>query len=144
MEDDVDWQIILQEELVSRGYKVDTVETLSDALALLDTAGPYNVVVTDISLSGNMPNTDGAELLRLVSLQWPTTVTIAMSGRVSREDVERFKADYCILDFVDRRMVVKHKRDFLSLIDRAIDRSKELVARGGSTWSEPTGVGRRE
>lgn len=60
------------------------VESGAEALALL-AQGPFDVIVTDVQ----MPQMNGAELLRVVSREWPQMVRILLSGYSDSAQIAR-------------------------------------------------------
>ena len=141
VEDDPDWQEIIVEDLTGRGYDVTTVVSLRGALTMLEANPPYEVVITDIALSSSTANRDGVELLEIVHRRWPMTTAIAVSGRASKGNVERFKERYHALDYLDRSVLVHEPDNFLALVDRAAGLSRRAGTRGGGVSDESASVG---
>jgi CheY-like chemotaxis protein len=76
-----EWLIraIMCEELVEAGFKVTSVETGDDALALLNSPNQFfRVLVTDIHMPGH---TDGISLARIVRARFPSVPIIYTTGR---------------------------------------------------------------
>lgn len=64
-------------------FDVRTAPSGAEALRLLDEAGPFAVVVSDLC----MPGMSGIDLLERVRAGWPQTACILLSGHA---DVRRF------------------------------------------------------
>jgi CheY-like chemotaxis protein len=131
VEDNPYWLDIIAEELAARDFEVTTAVSLRDALTLMETNPPCEVVITDIALSGSTANRDGVELLEIIRRRWPTVVTIAVSGRASKGDVDKFKERYHALDYLDRKILVDEPERFSSLVEEAADMSRRAAVRGG-------------
>lgn len=58
------------------GYTVLTADSGAAGLALLDSAGPVDLVISDM----RMPEMDGARFLELVRERWPDTVRLLLTG----------------------------------------------------------------
>src|SRR6266542_3299645 len=96
-----EWRYIIKDVLDGK-YHVDTAASLKEALKLLRSAPPYQVVVTDIGLSSDQTNTEGLDLLKEIHRRAPATRTIAVSGRPAQADKERFNATYHTLVYLER------------------------------------------
>lgn len=59
-----------------RHFEIETAAGGLDALQLMESAGPFAVVVSDLK----MPVMDGVELLGVVKSRWPDTVRIMLTG----------------------------------------------------------------
>ncbi len=75
VDDDPVSRLVVSEYLRKQGYEVRVAEQGLDALDLLK-AEPCDVLITDIS----MPEMDGFELMKAISLQFPQIPVIAMSS----------------------------------------------------------------
>ena len=62
-------------------FSVDTVESGQEALAQLESKGPYAVVISDMK----MPGMDGIELLRRVKSAAPDTVRVMLTGHAETQ-----------------------------------------------------------
>lgn len=71
----VRWMVM--ELVVEAGLSAEEAEDADAALALLETAGPFDVVFTDVRMPGSM---DGIGLARIVRERWPATRVIIASG----------------------------------------------------------------
>lgn len=60
---------------------VETVPSGKEALALMETAGPYAVIVSDM----RMPLMTGAQLLEKVAARWPDTVRVMLTGNADQD-----------------------------------------------------------
>jgi len=70
-------------ELLSQDHSCEMADTAEGALARLE-AGPFDVVLTDIS----MPGLSGMELLKRVLQLYPGTPVIVVSGLSDQEQAE--------------------------------------------------------
>ena len=75
IDDEAGIQTLLKQALAGEGHYVRTARTGRHALNLLHDEG-FDVVISDISL----PDADGLELVRQISLEFPHVTAIAMSG----------------------------------------------------------------
>jgi DNA-binding NtrC family response regulator len=62
--------------LLARSFEVDTASEGPEALALMDSNGPYAVVVSDL----RMPGQDGLSFLRESRTRCPQTIRLLISG----------------------------------------------------------------
>jgi len=104
-------------------YQVDTAASLEEALNLLMNSGPYQVVITDIGLSTDETDTEGIDLLKAINKHWPTTMTIAISGRATVVNVDKFREEYHTLDYLPRDILDKAK--ITALVERGVVLSHE-------------------
>lgn len=72
---------IIQEVLLTRGYEVDTAVNGLDALACLEESR-YDLILSDVV----MPDMGGMELLRQISLRYPETMAIMLTGYANIQD----------------------------------------------------------
>jgi DNA-binding NtrC family response regulator len=75
IDDEAGIQTLLGQTLAGEGYDVRTVSTARHALKLIRDEG-FDVVISDISL----PDADGLDLAREISMEFPHVSVIAMSG----------------------------------------------------------------
>ncbi len=61
---------------LQKHFELETAEGSMAALKMLETSGPYAVVVSDLK----MPKMSGVELLGAVKTRWPDTVRIMLTG----------------------------------------------------------------
>ncbi len=118
------WRKIL-EAVLEEDYIVDTAASLEEALDLLRSAGPYQVIITDIALSGEETNTDGIEILKAAHRLSPTTQTIAISSRAADVNEEEFKKDYNALVYLKRNYLSDDMDGFIDWVARAVTLSRE-------------------
>ena len=62
-------------------FLIDVAQSGQEALGLLDSKGPYAVVISDM----RMPGMDGIELLRRVKSAPPETVRVMLTGNAETE-----------------------------------------------------------
>lgn len=78
---------VLSRILQRSGHEVHGAGTGADALALLESAGPVDAVISDLGL----PDRNGFELLAAIRALQPNVPAIALSGYGMDEDVKRAK-----------------------------------------------------
>ena len=129
VDDDQTWRKILGDQLRSAGYYVDTVSSLAEAMEKLEDQF-FHVVITDISLDQEKAwNDDGVRLLQWVRERYPSTKTIAISGRsVSGLDKKGFEVEYGALQYIER--IDFKPRQFLEYVAEAVQLSKEVLEKG--------------
>lgn len=66
-------------------FELATAGSAFEAIDVLDSEGPFKVVVTDI----NMPGMDGIELTKVIAERWPGTICIILSGNQESETEAR-------------------------------------------------------
>lgn len=124
VEDTKIWRNNIKRALQKK-YHVDTADSLKQALDLLRNSEPYQVVITDIGLSKDETNTDGIELLKEVHRHWPTTMTIAVSGRAVTVNQEKFKKEYDALVYLERDILSEDRNTFIDWVDTGVALSRE-------------------
>ncbi|HZC17600.1 MAG TPA: response regulator [Caulobacteraceae bacterium] len=72
-------------ELEGAGYRVIEAADAGQALAILETGIPVDVLFTDVNMPGEI---DGIGLVRMVHQRWPDVGLIVTSGRVDITDDE--------------------------------------------------------
>jgi CheY-like chemotaxis protein len=78
---------VLARILQRAGHKVLGAATGTQALDLLQTAGPFDALISDLGL----PDRSGFDLLREIRATHPAIPAIALSGYGMDEDVKRAK-----------------------------------------------------
>lgn len=66
-------------------FELETALSAYDAIEMLETDGPFRVVVTDI----NMPGMTGIELTKVIAERWPGTICMILSGNQEAETEAR-------------------------------------------------------
>lgn len=88
-------------------FSIDTAETGPEALAQLESKGPYAVVISDMK----MPGMDGIELLRRVKSAAPDTVRVMLTGHAETQTAIEAINEGSIFRFLikpcDREMMAK-------------------------------------
>lgn len=77
VEDDVLLRLITAEDLRSAGFSVIEASNADEAMAILDSAVPLDLVLTDIRMPGSM---DGLALAAFVRQRWPELKIMVASG----------------------------------------------------------------
>jgi two-component SAPR family response regulator len=104
VEDESEWQNIVQELLTDEGHIHQTASSYEKALALLS-QGPFNVIFLDMMLHEfDLPVREGNgwRLLNHLVEQHPRTKIIVLSGRATAGDAVRLMRDYPITTFIDK------------------------------------------
>jgi CheY-like chemotaxis protein len=83
VEDEALLLFTIADDLRAEGYRVLEATSASAALAMLEAAGPVDVLFTDVDMG---TATDGLALARLVHQRWPKTQIIVTSGHVDLSD----------------------------------------------------------
>jgi response regulator RpfG family c-di-GMP phosphodiesterase len=66
----------MMEMVLSNNFQIVTAQTAETGLALLETAGPFDIVIASFTLSGM----NGLKFLLRVGEQYPETVRVLMTG----------------------------------------------------------------
>lgn len=74
--DDDDNSLAIYEMKLSKHFDVKTAKSARQGLAILDTRGPFSVVISDM----RMPDMNGAQFLAAVAERVPDTVRIMLTG----------------------------------------------------------------
>jgi CheY-like chemotaxis protein len=82
VEDEVLVRMALAETLRDAGYSVLEAANADEALAVLASSAPLDVVLTDVNMPGSL---DGVALGRYVRTTRPTLKVVVVSGRVDPE-----------------------------------------------------------
>ncbi len=77
VEDEPLIRLVTAEILRDEGYEVVEAANADEALAILDTRGPVDLVFSDIRMPGSM---DGCALARHVAASWPAVRIVLTSG----------------------------------------------------------------
>ncbi len=72
-------------ELEDAGYRVIEAANAGQAIAILETGVPVDVLFTDVNMPGGM---DGIHLVHLVHTRWPDVQLIVTSGRADIPEAE--------------------------------------------------------
>jgi CheY-like chemotaxis protein len=72
-------------ELEDAGYRVIEAANAGQAIEILETGVPVDVLFTDVNMPGGM---DGIHLVRLVHCRWPEVRLIVTSGRADIPETE--------------------------------------------------------
>lgn len=77
VEDDVLLRLITAEDLRAAGYNVVEASSADEAMTILDSAVPVDLVLTDIRMPGSM---DGLALAAFIRQRWPELKIVVASG----------------------------------------------------------------
>ncbi len=77
VEDDVLLRLITAEDLRGAGFSVIEAANADEAMTILDSAVPIDLVLTDIMMPGSM---DGLALAAFVRQRWPSLRIVVASG----------------------------------------------------------------
>ncbi len=140
--DDEKTMLDLYRAQLEGAFSVETAESGQEALALLESQGPYAVIVVDM----HMPGISGAELLRRVQASHPQTVRIMLTGddrqdvavnAVNEGQVFRFLQKPCNTDRLDRalragveqyRLVMAEKELLANTLKGSVDLLVEILS----------------
>ena len=109
-----------------KDFQIDTAESGSEAISVLETSEPYAVIVSDM----RMPGMTGVELLSQVKEQWPDTVRMMLTGNADQQtavaavnhgDIFRFLNKPCdnellgqaVKDGIRQHQLITAERDLL-------------------------------
>lgn len=85
VEDDVLLRMLASDELRAAGFAVLEARDADEAMAILDSGVPLDMVLTDIRMPGSM---DGLGLAGIVRRRWPELKIVVASGeRPARSDL---------------------------------------------------------
>jgi DNA-binding NtrC family response regulator len=113
---------IVRERLEIAGYSVEEASNGSEALSMLESRGPYNVLLTDI----RMPVMDGITLLGEWGKRSPGTAAIVMSANAELDTaVHALKMGAC--DYITKPF------NFDVLLITLETRSERRISSGSST-----------
>lgn len=79
-------------------FQLDFAQGGKSALQVLETSGPYAVIVTDM----RMPSMNGIELLQCVKRQYPETVRLMLTGFVDLQTAVNAVNDGCVYRFLTK------------------------------------------
>ena len=94
---------VLAEYLALDGYRVSQAANAFQALAVLSSDEPFDLVLTDIDMPGDF---DGLDLARLVKEASPATKVFVISGRSQLPD------HTCAIDLFIRKPATSHQIRF--------------------------------
>jgi CheY-like chemotaxis protein/anti-sigma regulatory factor (Ser/Thr protein kinase) len=142
-EDDPRIRTILERFLGAAGYRVTACENGREALDAFEKTGPYDLVLTDV----NMPEVDGAELLRRVKDKAPRLPVIVLTARNDPQLItELFKND--AFRYLSKPFT---REDLQSVVAAAFAEAEEdpkddrrPVVRDDDGWVELTAPNRQE
>lgn len=112
---------------LGRKYTLTTAEGGEAALALLDSDGPFPVIVTDM----RMPGMDGLSFLNHVNQRHPDTVCMMLTGNADQETaarainegrIFRFLAKPCTPEILDQALRAAHRQHELIMAERVLIR----------------------
>jgi CheY-like chemotaxis protein len=84
VEDEIIIRASVSQELRDHGYRVIEAASADEALCILRTTIPLDVVVTDLMMPGSM---DGGDLVRLIRAEFSWVKIIMLSAQAPAEDV---------------------------------------------------------
>ncbi|GAB4537904.1 MAG: hypothetical protein Kow0063_25210 [Anaerolineae bacterium] len=104
VEDEPDWQELIEELLANQGYTCRRADNYDSALAALDRES-FNVVFLDMMLHEfDLPVRGGTgwKLLDYLVEHHPRTRVVVLSGRARAGEAARLVRDYPIISFIDK------------------------------------------
>ena len=107
VEDDVFVRLVTVEFLEDSGFKVVETGNAADAINVLTTDGPIDVVFSDVQMPGEM---DGLGLARWISREKPEVKVLLTSGKVPDQPGQPVVAKPYDMEVVARRLkaMVQH------------------------------------
>jgi len=107
VEDDVLVRLVTVEFLEDSGFKVVETSNAADAINVLTTDGPIDVVFSDVQMPGEM---DGLGLARWISREKPEVKVLLTSGKVPDQPGQPVVAKPYDMEAVARRLkaMVQH------------------------------------
>jgi CheY-like chemotaxis protein len=107
VEDDVFVRLVTVEFLEDSGFKVVETGNAADAINVLTTDGPIDVVFSDVQMPGEM---DGLGLARWISREKPEVKVLLTSGKVPDQPGQPVVAKPYDMEAVARRLkaMVQH------------------------------------
>lgn len=85
VEDEVLLRLTLAEDLRDAGFRVIEAGTGDEALSILYSDDPVDVVVSDVRMPGSL---DGLALARLIRERFPLTKIVSMSGHLPVSEID--------------------------------------------------------
>ena len=113
VEDHESTRHVLARVLQRAGHDVEAAATGAEAIALLQSAGPFDAMISDLGL----PDQSGHELVKTARQIQPSLPAIALSGYGMEEDIERANAAGFMAHLV-KPVALEHLR---ALLDRVGD-----------------------
>ncbi|MBK1695349.1 diguanylate cyclase [Chromatium weissei] len=120
VDDDTQIRFVLERLFSNEGYRVLLAESGTEALDLL-ARYEVDVVVSD----GDMPEMDGAELLRRISAMYPQTLRILLSGTLDPNFIARSVNQGEIFKFLTKPWKTAELREAVREAFRVIDARKQ-------------------
>lgn len=113
VEDEVLIRLMVAEELRSQGLQVLEASNADEALAILESSLPVDLLFTDVRMPGRM---DGVALAKLAQARFPQLKVIIASSR-QPEDPSRTLADAFIAKPYDLNKLVERVESLLARTD---------------------------
>lgn len=82
-DDELGLRMVYQRGLSTKGYEVTTTETGDEALALLRSGQPFDLLITD----NRMPGTQGVDIGRIVKNEFPKMPVILVTADVDGKEM---------------------------------------------------------
>ncbi|PIQ28186.1 DNA-binding response regulator [bacterium (Candidatus Blackallbacteria) CG17_big_fil_post_rev_8_21_14_2_50_48_46] len=117
IEDDTSLGPVISDTLGFIAHKIKIAQTGQEALALLSSSGPFDLILSDI----NLPDINGLDLSQLIRKEHPQLPIIFLSARNEEMDVvlglELGAEDYIAKPFRARELIARVKK----VLNRQID-----------------------
>jgi two-component system, response regulator PdtaR len=98
VEDEVFTRLAMADDLMNAGFQVIQAASADEALMLLESSAPIDLVLTDIRMPGTL---DGCDLAKLIHTNWPDVKVIILSARytevLATTPADAFMAKPCLM-----------------------------------------------
>lgn len=101
VEDDKQWQAILQETLEDEGYGVTVIGDYCQSREALK-KGAYDLVIVDLELDPAAPALEGKRLLNLISRHYADTPSVVVSVKSDAQMVRDAFKRYQVVDYITK------------------------------------------
>lgn len=124
VEDDETWRHLIKSRLVE--HRVDSAQSLEEAVKLLRENPPYDLALVDLNLQGNF-DLRGGEILDLLREQYPQTRRVVMTGRPPPGSVRRNVFDKYDVDEIMIKGTLETP-DLFRIVLQALSKSEEELS----------------
>lgn len=115
---------VIRRQLDDDHFKLFQALTVEDALELLHTSQPIQVVLTDY----RMPGSNGIDFLQNIAVKWPCTAGIIISGCADTRTVEQALSLNPLIRFIAKPWSMEELRQ--AVLDAATAAASMLAEKG--------------